>query len=974
MRRNLRRHLPVLLAYVGLSLLLTWPLILHFGSRVPGDGIDDPALAWNLWWVKHSLVDQLQNPFACNWLFWPVGINLAFYTLTILNGLLSIPLQLVLGTIAAYNLLLLFSFVLAGYGAFLLGLAALGGEGRARRADEGAQHGLKGADRSHSWFVPAAFLGGCLYAFASAKLFYASLGQANIASSQWIPFAAFYILRAVRPSGRLRDAALAALFLILQAYAEQTYASFLLIFALLAVAWGITRSLEAGRRSPGAPSGPSRRLAPLALRLVLLGAVSLAGIAPFLANMLPDLRAEGDLFSAGGGFADLYSADLLGFVLPTQLHPLLGGLIRQVADDSATRPDGSQFPVNKGQQIYAGYVALLLSAAALLFAARRAQRRRALRKPAPSAPYCAAEPWPGAPAALTAAATFPGVWFWSISALLFFLLCLGPSLRFDGHDLGVPLPFALVAQLPFLKANRYPSRYSVMLLLSLAPLVALGVRGILSARPWVRRPALSGFTYAFLGVLLLLEHLSVPLPLFDLSVPALYARVAQTPGDFALLELPPGWRNGARVAGKQDIVIMQEQWYQTYHGKRLLGGNTSRNPEFKFQYFSEDPTLARLIGQTAAADLPQHTALRSALAASPVTDAERARARQWAGFLDLRFVMVHRDKVPPATEELLQALLPVKLAGSDGSLALYELPADLPVERAFDLATDQGSLALGEGWSPPLRRSGSESVSESPVYAERSESRLLLPLPESATSIRLLAGSEVADQAVSLVVNGGVLPAQPLPQTTGWLAFPVPADPSRPPLSDVRLRFAVQAPPSQVASGPFPVGRTGLTSSASLLVRSAGQETGDFGHIYLDGVDVALNRRGFNLVALFGDGEVLGSAAFDTHADSEAGTRLAAWIGGLPSGVLVAGAVRDEASMYLGDQALVALRSLGVQGDLSGRFRWGQAFIGATGSAPGTALEAIEGLRPAQVGLGLALNAPSVAAGVVRVEIGPAGN
>ena len=41
----------------------------------------------------------------------------------------------------------------------------------------------------------SAFLAGALYAFASSKLFYAALGQGNIASSQWAPFAALYIVR-----------------------------------------------------------------------------------------------------------------------------------------------------------------------------------------------------------------------------------------------------------------------------------------------------------------------------------------------------------------------------------------------------------------------------------------------------------------------------------------------------------------------------------------------------------------------------------------------------------------------------------------------------------------------------------------------------------------------------------------------------------------------------------------------------------
>ncbi len=127
----MRRHPTVLLCFVGLSLLLTWPLALHFATHVPGNGIDDPSLAWNLWWAKHALVDHPQNPFVCSWIFWPVGINLAFYTLTLLNGVLSIPLQSVMGVVPAYNVLLLSSFVLGGYGAYLFCRAVCSGTGAA---------------------------------------------------------------------------------------------------------------------------------------------------------------------------------------------------------------------------------------------------------------------------------------------------------------------------------------------------------------------------------------------------------------------------------------------------------------------------------------------------------------------------------------------------------------------------------------------------------------------------------------------------------------------------------------------------------------------------------------------------------------------------------------------------------------------------------------------------------------------------
>jgi hypothetical protein len=107
----------VLIFYIGLALLLTWPLAAAFTTHVPGDGIDDPALAWNLWWLRQRLVTQANaDIFHVGWMFHPVQINLAFYTLTPLNGLISIPLQLGLSLVVANNVVLLASFVLAAFG------------------------------------------------------------------------------------------------------------------------------------------------------------------------------------------------------------------------------------------------------------------------------------------------------------------------------------------------------------------------------------------------------------------------------------------------------------------------------------------------------------------------------------------------------------------------------------------------------------------------------------------------------------------------------------------------------------------------------------------------------------------------------------------------------------------------------------------------------------------------------------------
>jgi hypothetical protein len=49
-----RTHLAVWLVDLLLALLLTWPTVIHPVAFLPGDGSDDPAIAWVLWWVKDT--------------------------------------------------------------------------------------------------------------------------------------------------------------------------------------------------------------------------------------------------------------------------------------------------------------------------------------------------------------------------------------------------------------------------------------------------------------------------------------------------------------------------------------------------------------------------------------------------------------------------------------------------------------------------------------------------------------------------------------------------------------------------------------------------------------------------------------------------------------------------------------------------------------------------------------------------------
>ncbi len=957
-RPRARRLLGALALYSALSLALTWPLVAHFTTHVPGDGIDDPALAWNLWWIKVRLVDQLQpDIFHVGWMFHPVGINLAFYTLTPLNGLLSVPLQTATSLVVANNLLLLSSFVLAGLGAFLLSLEVLRPlviQGPANRHGFPRQAATTGA-----------LVAGLLYAFASAKLFYVSLGQFNIASSQWVPFCVLYVWRLGRALGpgtphreAWRTGAMAGLFLVLQAWAELTYASFLLIFLAFHLAWRLGMGWRARRRSGDGDPPMQVTLTRLLAGYTAMAGPFLAGIAPFLAAMVPDLLQEGDFFASGGGFADIFSADLMGYLVPTRLHPLFGAWTAQLP-----------FPNDKAQHIYLGYSALLLAVAGFLWL------------------------WWKKGGAEWATALF-----WGGSGFVFWLLTLGPHLRWAGQDLPVPGPFALVSRLPFFSGNRYPSRYGVMLLLCTAVLVACGTWWLVQEgrqRPGQPRPAGPRQLWAVatgVGLLLLLEHLSLPLPLSDFRTPSIYRQLAAIPGDFAVLELPTGWRNGARVMGYgDDVLLMMQQWYQTTHGKRRLGGNTSRNPPHKFQYFIDAPLLGDLIGLMNAHR--EHLAPVVAQQLEAMIQRNHPRAGQILRALGVRYVLVHVERATPALLRFVDQALPLTLveqwqgldwSGKPATIRLYEVQAPATEEWTVDLADPAGSTALAEGWASFV-----ELDAQGPArrYATRSRPALLFNLPDEGGELTLeLFGP--ATEATFRLNGHPVGTAVPLdPQAPTRVALPIPAGLAREPVDRLTVTFqGPLTPVTALAASPprgsgRPIGKTGasLGPGVTVAVRSAGEEVGNFAHIWVNGRDVAQEGRGYHLAALGADGQVLGTARFDTSCvvelqpgcPPEQSAAMARWLRSWPAGTVIAGAVQDEASLRLGGEGVAALAAVGVATDLRGKLRWSHAFIGVVGAAPGTALEASSLLRPAGVYVGPAVDGAAVSGGVGRVWFTP---
>jgi hypothetical protein len=157
-------------AYVGLTVVMTWPIAAGLGRDVPADLGDSLLNMWIMAWVAEGALAILggQMSFADLWnanIFYPTPLTLTFSEHLIPQALQGVPAYLATGNVVlAYNLVFLATFALSGLGMFLL-VRELTGSAR------------------------AAFVAGLFYAFYPYRL--GQFPHVQTMSSQWMPFALY---------------------------------------------------------------------------------------------------------------------------------------------------------------------------------------------------------------------------------------------------------------------------------------------------------------------------------------------------------------------------------------------------------------------------------------------------------------------------------------------------------------------------------------------------------------------------------------------------------------------------------------------------------------------------------------------------------------------------------------------------------------------------------------------------------------
>lgn len=475
-------------------------------------------------------------------------------------------------------------------------------------------------------------------------------GQVNLISVQWLPLYVLCLLQAFdQTSGRRQWlwTALATLCLLACALTDFYYTLHLVILTGLTVLFYLVVRCK---------SWPARGL--VFGKAALIGGVWGVLLSPLLYNMLEQSR-DRNWYVPSQSQTVLRSVDLLSFFIPNGQNPLYGGLVRNSNGPLYTgyNPSGIVGAFNPG------YLPLILAGFAVFCGIRFKSVRF-------------------------------GLWSWL--GVCFAVLAMGPYLRFNGQVIeAIRLPYGFLYNLPGLSTTRDPSNFSVPYLLAIGALTALGTSELLR-RVTAKWPVGLAFNRlkitpawavsALLLVLVSLEFCLLPVTMNIDPVPEFYKQLAADKEDYAILEVPAHVQEGG--------LEHERMFYQTFHGKKLLGGQLARDhkrlsptdflthspffPEAMLNDSQTPPTERDMLNR------PRFPEMSAAL----------------LGYFKFRYIVVYPQAIKPEQQAALQNFLSRALGPNptplykDSIITVYKTP---PVPSALPQIVTE----VGQAWFRP---------------------------------------------------------------------------------------------------------------------------------------------------------------------------------------------------------------------------------------------------------------------------------
>lgn len=311
--RSVPRHGFPIALFAALPVAMTYPLIRVLDRAVPGPPWDNLGWLYDIWYLRQMMAGKAALLFNSS-IFYPFGYHPVLSETMIANKALLAPLLLVFCPTVAYNVFVLLTFFLTSLAtyAFVLYLTR---------------------SRAAGVFAAVAFT------YAPYRIGAMAAGWLPLIATYWLPLLFLFLERWLREH-RARDAALAGLFLALNALSSWYYAYIVGISATLYVLW---------RLWPWKANLARRQVW---LHLGLMAAVTAVLVLP---AVIPALETAQKGMTWSLAEIEKWSASLEDFVYPNIYHPLWGRLFLE------RRADIPGYPWYAPGFVFVGFVPLILA-------------------------------------------------------------------------------------------------------------------------------------------------------------------------------------------------------------------------------------------------------------------------------------------------------------------------------------------------------------------------------------------------------------------------------------------------------------------------------------------------------------------------------------------------------------------------------------------------------------------------------------
>lgn len=642
---GIRLHLAVLAAYVAIAIAFAWPLPLHLATALPGPVSQDTGVyVWNLWLFRHEIVAHHHFPFATFEIMSLASpVPLALHNYTTLADVIAFPLLPILGTVTTFNILNIGSGVLSAYAMFVF----------ARRTV---------ADTAAAWFA------GLLFGFSP---YMSARSSEHFSLVQTAPLVMFALLfDRLRHAQTMRLAAATGATVALAYLCDPYYAVYCVLMGAFAIAWSAIVICDPD------PAAATPAWIGWSLNAVI---ACLAGIVAAIAI------GGGGRFEIAGlrvSMTQLYTPVLLltcvtglrvwirvrarvRWIFPTALPPLRGLVVGALACLAVLLPVLLPVAAPGAERHWISPRVFWRSSAAgldllTLFTPNPMHpwfghvfQGWLTRLPHTAIENVASIPWIVIGVLVLATVrtrtTLPR--YWIAFTAFFAVLALGPFVHVAGENLYIPTPWALLRCVPVIGAARMPTRLIAVVMLGVSMLLAFAIRDL---RARVRRPRL---LLSVVCALLVAELLPSPRTLYSAAVPRFFSVVAADPRPVTLLSLPFGLRDGLSSYGNASPA---SQFFQTFHGKRLLGGYVSRLPMDGVATYTRRRVTSALI------DLSEGRRLTPERRAEVIR-----RAHETLPELNIGYVLVNTSRASPELIAFARDAFDLTLVAIEGERTLF---------------------------------------------------------------------------------------------------------------------------------------------------------------------------------------------------------------------------------------------------------------------------------------------------------------